>query len=130
MTADVVAFGASHSTPEKRCKQLKIRSAQSPDPMPEQAILRSDHYTLVKKGIPAVFLMTGFNSRTSEDGGEVGVRSSLNITISRVTDNLDINYEAGARFTNINFAIGEEIANAAQRPQWLEDSFFGKQFND
>ncbi|WP_287817893.1 M28 family metallopeptidase, partial [Idiomarina sp.] len=73
--ADIIAFGASHSTlgetVSKAAKQFDTE--QSPDPMPEQAIFtRSDHYTLVKKGIPAVFLMTGFNSRTEgEDGGEV-----------------------------------------------------------
>ncbi len=133
--ADVVAFGASHSTLGETVSKAakKYDTAQSPDPMPEQAIFtRSDHYTLVKKGIPAVFLMTGFNSRTEgEDGGEVwGTFFAEHYHKPSDGLNLDINYEAGARFTNINFAIGEEIANAAQRPQWLEDSFFGKQFND
>ena len=133
--ADIIAFGASHSTlgetVSKAAKQFDTE--QSPDPMPEQAIFtRSDHYTLVKKGIPAVFLMTGFNSRTEgEDGGEVWGKFFAE-HYHKPSDglNLDINYEAGARFTNINFAIGKEIANADQRPQWLEESFFGKQFND
>ncbi len=133
--ADIIAFGASHSTlgdtVSKAAQQFDTK--QSPDPMPEQAIFtRSDHYTLVKKGIPAVFLMTGFTSRTEgEDGGEVwGEFFAKHYHKPSDGLNLDINYEAGARFTNINFAIGKEIANADKRPQWLEDSFFGKQFND
>ena len=102
--------------------------------MPEQAIFtRSDHYTLVKKGIPAVFLMTGFTSRTEgEDGGEVWGEFFAE-HYHRPSDDLkvhDIHYEAGARFTNINCDIGKQIANAEQRPQWLEDSYFGKQFQE
>lgn len=132
--ADVVAFGASHSTlgdtVTKAAKQYDTK--QSPDPMPEQALFtRSDHYAFVKKGIPAVFLMTGFNSRTEgEDGGEVWGEFFAN-HYHKPSDEptLDINYDAGARFANINFAIGKEIANAKERPHWLEDSFFGKQFN-
>ena len=134
--ADVIAFGASHSTlgdtVTKAAQQYDTE--QSPDPMPEQAIFtRSDHYTLVKKGIPAVFLMTGFTSRTEgEDGGEVWGKFFAE-HYHRPSDDLkvhDVNYEAGARFTNINFEIGNEIANADQRPQWLEDSYFGKQFQE
>jgi len=134
--ADVVAFGATHSTLGDTVSKAaeKYDTQQSPDPMPEQAIFtRSDHYTLVKKGIPAVFLMTGFTSRTEgEDGGEVWGEFFAE-HYHRPSDDLkvhDINYEAGARFTNINFEIGQQIANAEQRPQWLEDSYFGKQFQE
>lgn len=134
--ADVIAFGASHSTLGDTVTKAaqKYGTEQSPDPMPEQAIFtRSDHYTLVKKGIPAVFLMTGFTSRTEgEDGGEVWGNFFAE-HYHRPSDDLkqhDINYQAGARFTNINFEIGKEIANADQRPQWLEDSYFGKQFQE
>lgn len=134
--ADVIAFGASHSTlgDTVTTAAKKYDTEQSPDPMPEQAIFtRSDHYTLVKKGIPAVFLMTGFTSRTEgEDGGEVWGKFFAE-NYHRPSDDLknhEVNYEAGARFTNINFEIGKEIANTEQRPQWLEDSYFGKQFNE
>ena len=134
--ADVIAFGASHSTLGETVTKAaqQYNTEQSPDPMPEQAIFtRSDHYALVKKGIPAVFLMTGFTSRTEgEDGGEVWGKFFAE-HYHRPSDDLkvhDVNYEAGARFTNINFEIGKEIANADQRPQWLEDSYFGKQFQE
>ena len=39
-----------------------------------------------------------------------------------------IRYDFGALFTDINFAIGMEIANDDQAPYWLSDSYFGKIF--
>ena len=59
---DVVAYGATHSTLEREFKSAgaAMGVTLSPDPMPEQAIfVRSDHYPMVKAGVPAVMLATG-----------------------------------------------------------------------
>lgn len=139
--ADVVAFGATHSSlggvVERAAGRYGIGS--SPDPMPEQAIFtRSDHYMLVTRGIPAVFLMTGFTSQDeNEDGGEVWARFFAE-QYHRPTDDIpslteaygEIRYDFGALFAQINFAIGEEIANTDERPYWLEDSYFGGLFRE
>src|SRR5690606_231870 len=102
----------------------------SEDPMPEQAIFtRSDHYPFVKKGIPAVFLMTGFTSKTEgEDGGEVWAKFFAE-HYHRPSDQPDLpmRYDAGVTFTQINYAIGEEIANQVERPRCLPESFFATQ---
>lgn len=131
--ADVIAFGANHSSMgaivEKAAGQLGI--GLSPDPMPEQAIFtRSDHYNFVKKGIPAVFLMTGFTSKTEgEDGGKVWGEFFAK-HYHKPSDSLDlpINYDAAKVFGDVNVRIALETANQDQRPYWLEDSFFGKTF--
>ena len=134
--ADVVAFGASHSSLGEVIERAAGRYGigSSPDPMPEQAIFtRSDHYMLVTRGIPAVFLMTGFTSQDEgEDGGEVWAQFFAE-QYHRPTDDIpslteaygEIRYDFGALFAQINFAIGEEIANDDERPYWLEDSYFG-----
>ncbi|RUO65738.1 Zn-dependent amino- or carboxypeptidase, M28 family [Pseudidiomarina planktonica] len=131
--ADVIAFGANHSTlgDTVAAAAAEYDIELSPDPMPEQAIFtRSDHYTLVKKGVPAVFLMTGFTSKNpDEDGGKVwGEFFAKHYHRPSDEPSLPIRYESGALFTDINFAIGQRIANDEQRPQWLSDSFFGKVF--
>ncbi|GHB77996.1 aminopeptidase [Psychrosphaera saromensis] len=131
--ADVIAFGANHSSlgavVEKAAGELGI--GLSPDPMPEQAIFtRSDHYNFVKKGIPAVFLMTGFTSKTEgEDGGKVWGEFFAK-HYHKPSDSLDlpINYDAAKVFADVNIRIGLTIANQDERPYWLEDSFFGKTF--
>lgn len=137
--ADIVAFGAQHSslgdTVEKAAGEFGI--ALSPDPMPEQAIFtRSDHYALVRQGIPAVFLMTGFTSKDEElDGGEIWGQFFAEqyhrpgddiATLNEVYGG--IRYDSAALFANINFRIGKEIANSEERPHWLAESYFGQVF--
>lgn len=135
--ADIIAFGANHSSMgeivEKAAGQLDI--GLSPDPMPEQAIFtRSDHYNFVKKGVPSVFIMTGFNSKTQgqeggEDGGKVWGEFFAK-HYHQPTDSLDlpINYNAAEVFADVNIRIGLAVANQDERPYWKEDSFFGQTF--
>ena len=137
--ADMIAFGANHSSlggvVERATAKHGIKL--SADPMPDQAIFtRSDHYTLVKQGVPAVFLMTGFTSQDpKQKGGDIWGKFFAK-HYHKPTDDVagltkdfgPIRYDAGALFADINFAIGEEIANSSERPYWLKDSFFGKLF--
>ena len=142
--ADMIAFGANHSSLGKVVAQAAAKEgiALSADPMPEQAIFtRSDHYTLVKKGVPAVFLMTGFKSKDpNQDGGKVWgsffakhYHKPSDDIPSLIKDYGAIRYDAGAVFANINYNIALDIANTKQRPYWLKDSFFngvfGKPYN-
>ncbi|WP_337879602.1 M28 family metallopeptidase [Rheinheimera sp.] len=137
--ADVVAFGANHSSlgavVDKAAASVGIK--QSADPMPEQAIFtRSDHYTLVQKGVPSVFLMTGFTSQDpKQKGGEVWGKffakhyhKPSDDVAGLTADFGTVRYDAGALFADLNYAIATEVANAPQRPVWLKDSFFGKIF--
>ena len=131
---DVIAFGAEHSSMGNYVQRAaeKIGLQLSPDPMPEQNIfVRSDHYSFVKQGVPSVFLIPGFKSLDeSIDGGEI-FRKFLAEHYHQASDETDlpINYEAGAKFTQVNFLIGEEIANSANTPKWHEGNFFGDLFS-
>jgi Zn-dependent M28 family amino/carboxypeptidase len=137
--ADMIAFGANHSSLGEVVQRAAVKEgiALSADPMPEQAIFtRSDHYTLVKKGVPAVFLMTGFKSQDpNQDGGKIWssffakhYHKPSDDLPSLIKDYGPIRYDAGAVFTNINFNIALDIANTQQRPYWLKDSFFNGVF--
>ena len=131
--ADVVAFGAEHST----LKEFVDRAAArvdiklSPDPMPEQGLFtRSDHYRLVQQGVPAVFLVTGFGSRDPEIDGQEVFMNHLKEHYHKPSDNIElpIDYDAGALFAEINVNIGREICNSPERPRWNEGDFFGRTF--
>ncbi|WP_019675387.1 M28 family metallopeptidase [Arsukibacterium perlucidum] len=137
--ADLIAFGANHSTLGEVVETAagKEGIALSADPMPEQAIFtRSDHFTLVKQGVPAVFLMTGFTSKDPEQDGAKIWGSFFakhyhkpSDDIARLTEEYGpIRYDAGAVFADINFNIALDVANTAQRPLWKADSFFNKVF--
>ncbi len=131
--ADVIAFGAEHSTLQGFVDTAAAKAGikLSPDPVPEQGLFtRSDHYQLVKKGVPAVFLMTGFESQDPDRSGAEVWKAHLKQHYHRPSDdlNLPIDYQAGAVFTEININIGREIGNSPERPRWNEGDFFGEVF--
>jgi Zn-dependent M28 family amino/carboxypeptidase len=125
---DVIAFGAEHSTLGPVVARATARAGirSSPDPLPEQGLFtRSDHYSFVKEGVPAVFLVTGF-----ANGGEKAFREYLTSHYHRPSDQLDlpIHWGAAARFARVNYLIVNEIANDAARPLWYADSLFGNAY--
>ena len=128
--ADVVAFGAEHSSlgPITEAAAAKAGISVTPDPLPEENLfVRSDHYRFVQQGIPAVFLMTGFlETEDGRVGGDI-FREFLGTHYHKPSDqpDLPIDYEAGAKFAFVNFLIANEIANADDRPTWNEGDFFG-----
>jgi len=125
---DVIAFGAEHSSlggvVETAAKQAGV--TLSPDPIPEQGLFtRSDHYRFVEKGVPSVFLVTGF-----ENGGEEKFQEFLTTHYHKPSDDtgLPILYGDAARFADVNYEIARAIANAPARPTWNEGDFFGELF--
>ena len=125
---DVVAFGSEHSTlaePVSRAANA-IGVALSPDPMPEQNVfVRSDHYSLVRQGVPSVMIDTGY-----ANGGEEVWKGFLTGNYHNVGDEIGqpIRWDSGARFARLNYLIARAIADADQRPLWYEDNFFGETF--
>lgn len=131
--SDVIAFGAQHSTLEGSANRALQAMGLTllEDPMPEQAIfVRSDHYRFVQQGVPSIMLATGYGSEDPDLDGEQIWNDFFENHYHQVSDSVElpINYEAGARFAQVNFMIGLEVANAAQRPQWNEGDFFGNEF--
>lgn len=125
---DVVAYGASHSTLqnvfEKAGAVMGVKL--SPDPMPEQAVfVRSDHYAMVKMGVPAVMLATGM-----ENGGAAAWGKYLSEHYHQPSDDLSlpIVWSAGAKFAELNYRVIRALADADARPQWYEHDYFGDLF--
>jgi hypothetical protein len=130
---DVIAFGAEHSTLGDAVRMAAEREgvALTPDPFPEQNIfVRSDHYRFVQQGIPAVFLVTGVTSADGVTDTRPIFEGFLKDHYHTPSDdlNLPINYRAAARFTRVNFGIGDVIANQLESPRWHEGDFFGETF--
>jgi Zn-dependent M28 family amino/carboxypeptidase len=125
---DVVAFGSTHSTLASSLRQVaaEMHVELSPDPMPEQAIfVRSDHYPLVKVGVPAVMLSTGM-----ADGGKDAWEQFLANRYHQPSDDLSqpISWTAAARFAELNFRLLRALANDPARVQWYQDDYFGDRF--
>ena len=126
---DVTAFGADHSTIGATVAEAgrSMGISVAPDPMPQEAIFtRSDHYMFVRRGVPAVLLMTGHSN-----GGKAHWDSYLGKTYHSPQDDLtqEIDWDAGARYALLNYRISRAMADAPQRPMWLQGDYFGDLFD-
>jgi len=125
---DVIAFGASHSTLETAFRQAgsEMGISLSPDPMPEESIFtRSDHYPMVKAGVPAVMLATGL-----ANGGDKAFGTFLANNYHQPSDDLSqpIVWSAGAKFAELNYRAVRTLADANERAHWYAHDYFGDHF--
>jgi len=125
----VTALGAEHSSLSKVVDQAAayLDLTVEPDPEPkENRFVRSDQYSFVKQGIPALHIKYG--SRTP-DG-----KNNLNELVGKWRAKYyhkpqdDINgmfdFDAGAKYAKLNFLIGYMVANNTARPEWNKGDIF------
>jgi len=130
---DVVAMGAEHSNIDKVAESAarEIGYALIPDPMPEETgFIRSDQYSFVLQGVPAVNMSSGI---TSSDPTINALELQKKWLITRYhtpLDNMDqpFDYESGAKAAGLNFLVGYELAQRNQPPEWNKGDFFGTKF--
>jgi Zn-dependent M28 family amino/carboxypeptidase len=130
---DVVAFGGDRSTlgPTVAAAAKALKLGLSPDPQPEEAVFtRSDHYPFVRKGVPSVFLKTGW---TDAKGGMACKDAERTFRLSsyhEVSDQLDLPFDwaAAAKWSRLNTDIIRRIANGRTAPRWYEGDYFGTAF--
>ena len=84
---------------------------------------RSDQYSFVKRGVPAIALKVGYLKGSPEQ--EI-VRRWRSERYHGPTDDLQqpIDFQAAADFNRVYLRIVETIANRATRPSWNPGSFF------
>lgn len=126
---DVVAFGSDRSTIESavQAAAADMDMPLSPDPFPDQGLFtRSDHFRMVEIGVPAVFLATGL-----ANGGDEAWATHFAKNYHRPSDDMDnaLDFDAAARFSEVNARIALQLANRDERPLWRKDDFFARQFN-
>lgn len=131
---DVVPYGALHSSLIKPVEQAATHlSIQiSPDPIPEQVVfIRSDHYSFIKKGIPSLFIKSGFMTGNANlDGKKVNLDWRKSTYHTPQDDiNQAFEFEAAAKHAHFNFLVGYFIANDPARPSWNKGDFFGGRFS-
>jgi len=125
---DVIAFGAGHSTLERAFQKAgaEMGVKLSPDPMPEQAVfVRSDHYAMVRQGVPAVMLATGM-----ANGGESAWPKFLSTHYHHPSDDMSqpIVWAAGAKFAELNYRVVRLLADDDEPARWYAKDYFGDLF--
>lgn len=130
---DIVALGADHSSLDHQVRDVARRMGLqvSPDPMPEENFfIRSDQYSFVKQGVPALAISEGFKTvDPSLDGREIAIQWETTRYHTPQDDmNQPLDFNAARKCTQVILAVGYEVAQAPQRPAWNRGDMFGQRF--
>ena len=131
---DIVPLGAEHSSLSKNVQAAarKMGYTISPDPLPEEVIfIRSDQYSFVKQGVPAVFMTPGRQSADPKLDGAAIFNKWISSIYHTPQDNMSqpFYFESAARSTALSFLVGYEVAQQPERPTWNAGDSFGTKFS-
>jgi len=127
----VAPLGAEHSSlvnnVDFACNQLGIVRQQ--DPMPEEVrFIRSDQYSFVQQGIPALHIkygtLTKDNSFDLVEFTKKWRDENYHRPSDEITNNFD--FDAARKYVQLNFLISYSIAQTRERPTWNKGDFFGQ----
>jgi Zn-dependent M28 family amino/carboxypeptidase len=126
-----VALGAEHSSLKEpvtmACNYLNI--TLEPDPEPEQNVfIRSDQYSFVKQKVPALMIIYGTKTPSGENNHLEKIRQWRSKYYHKPQDDINgiFDFEAGKKYTQLNFLISYLVAQAQVRPQWNPGDFFAE----
>ena len=129
-TENIVAIGAERSTINEVLQKVADEMGMeiSPDPMPEQGYFyRSDQFSLVKVGVPAVYFDMGLKFvGKPEDWGKKLMEEYIENRYHSVDDEYDSSWslEGGVQMSKFALKTGLYLANMPNMPVWNE----GEQF--
>jgi Zn-dependent M28 family amino/carboxypeptidase len=127
---DLIGLGAEHSTIGAMARSAAAAEGfeLSPDPLPQEVrFVRSDQFSFVDRGIPAIHLKAGTKAVDPKiDGAKVTADFLKQTYHSRADDMTQpLDFDFAARYARVNLRLIRAIANAARRPAWLPGDFFG-----
>ncbi|HXY23628.1 MAG TPA: M28 family peptidase [Candidatus Acidoferrum sp.] len=131
---DIIGFGAEHSTlqgvMETAAKRMNL--SLSPDPLPDEVIfIRSDQYSFVKQGVPAVFPVPGFKSSDPKIKPMEIFQNWEATRYHHPGDDMNqpgLLFDEAAKYARFMFLCGYLVANETQRPSWNKGDFFGEHY--
>jgi Zn-dependent M28 family amino/carboxypeptidase len=103
-------------------KSLGVKPIPDPEPL-RNAFIRSDQYSFIKKGVPAVKMDVGFELGTAE---QKVFKDWLTNRYHAPSDDVNqpVDLKAAALYEEIVRRLLIETASNSARPQWKPDSFF------
>jgi Zn-dependent M28 family amino/carboxypeptidase len=122
----IIALGTDESSlgADARAVGTSMNLPVAPDPFPERnSFIRSDQYSFIEEGVPALAFKFGFAAGTPEAATEIAWRRDIyhspqDDPSQRVWADDEI------RLHDFMAALAFRIANADARPRWNDDSFF------
>jgi hypothetical protein len=132
-TSDLIARGEQHSTLGLLARNAAAAHGYrlSPDPTPEQvSFIRSDQFSFIQYGIPALVLGGGYKARDKGVDAEAIRTDFLKNHYHQPSDqtSLPMDFAGAADLARINLRIVLEVANAPNAPSWKAKDFFSGKF--
>jgi hypothetical protein len=127
----VVPLGAEHSSimgnVQFAAGQLGLEVEQDPEPS-ENRFVRSDQYSFVVNGIPALHIKYGNKSNIPGFNLVDFVRQWRAKYYHQSADGMDgiFNFTAAKTYVQLNFLISYSIAQTKERPVWNKGDLFGR----
>ena len=121
-------FGLDESTLGATAKQVAeqqgVEVQSDPEPL-RNAFIRSDQYSFIRQGIPAVAMQVGYKMGTPEAAAH---KQWLTQRYHAPSDDVSqpVDLAAAGKFEEIVQALALKVADDQQRPQWNNDSFFSR----
>ena len=104
----------------------------SPDPTPQSVtFVRSDQYSFVQQGVPAIMPTPGFQSLDPAIDPRALSEHWEQTRYHETGDDMNqpsLDFESAATFARFAFLCGYLIAEDPQRPTWNPGDFFGVQY--
>ncbi|MCH7620135.1 MAG: M28 family peptidase [Candidatus Marinimicrobia bacterium] len=129
-TNDLIVFGMGKSDLDdyaaRAAKKIGMRLQE--DLWPEEGYYyRSDHISLARKGLPALSMDNGVDSR--EHGQEWGLayfKAFVDSNYHKLSDEYsdDLNVDGIMQYLQVVFDIGYTLANSSKFPNWNKDDEF------
>jgi Zn-dependent M28 family amino/carboxypeptidase/predicted small secreted protein len=127
---DIEVIGSGASELEEYLAEAARRQGRlvKPDSAPEQGTFyRSDHFSLAKVGVPALFTKSGKDLRDRPAGsGEAMVEEYTRERYHRPGDVYDTAWDVSGSIEDLKllFEVGLRVANSAHWPLWYADNEF------
>ncbi len=126
---NMVGYGAEHSTLGSMLDEVSVSYGIKtlPDPVPaENVFYRSDHYSFVERGVPALMLM-GAPEGDIQDAMK-RMKEWEKVNYHEPGDVIEANWvwEGAETVSEIMGILGWRISELDKMPEWLQTSRFGK----
>lgn len=125
----MVGYGAEHSTLGAMLADVSAAMSitVAPDPVPTENIFyRSDHYSFVERGVPALMLMGAPEGDIQNAMKRMKEWEKTNYHQPGDTIQSNWSWEGAKTVADVMGIMGLRLANADQMPSWLTTSRFAK----
>ena len=126
----IVPLGAEHSSIMNNVKfaanYLALEIEKDPEP-DENRFVRSDQYSFVKNGIPALHIKYGTKTDVPGFNLTAFVQKWRAKYYHQAADGMDgiFDFAAAKKYIQLNFLISYSIAQSLERPKWNDNDLFG-----